>query len=398
MKKFIPLFLGMCFLGLASACGPDAPSQKTGVLQFGQAMNHVGQMNLSEVAKSASYIPLETVEGSFVGQIRELLYDGTHIYIVDNNQSGIKIFDKTGKFVRNINRIGNGPEEYLNGTLALSPANGNIFIFTRAKIMEYDIEGRFISAKEIPSVEGYMIARTEAINEHLFISSLMSMEAGKEYCAVVYDSQMNVQRLVAVPNNTIVESSPQNSSGITVVGIMPTRFFPAYEGATRIFPPDAEHILSIKDEASVDTAFVLDYGRYRLPVGTSIQRAGEGHYLSLMGFLETEKYVFLSTESRGVLGIESGQLKVLHDKTTGQARTLYSAEETRHGFINDLHQGPDFWPWTRGVVGKKTIYTFFDAMALLEQAENHKFATPLQKVVEGLEEDSNPVLMLVELK
>ena len=68
--------------------------------------------NLSEIANDVVYIPLETTPGSIMGRIIDIKIRNNIIYAatVDNK---IFCFDKSGRYLFNLNKPGKGPEEYL---------------------------------------------------------------------------------------------------------------------------------------------------------------------------------------------------------------------------------------------------------------------------------------------
>ena len=58
-------------------------------------------------------IPLETTEESIIGEINKLEIVHDTLYILDEDQNMIFLFDKTGKYITRIDDVGRGPQEYL---------------------------------------------------------------------------------------------------------------------------------------------------------------------------------------------------------------------------------------------------------------------------------------------
>ncbi|MCL2502340.1 MAG: 6-bladed beta-propeller, partial [Bacteroidales bacterium] len=92
------------------------------------------------------YIALETT-GEFLTQGRVMDIGKEHIVVTNRNRDGyIFIYDRTGKGLRKINRMGRGPEEYTHAhTIILDEDNNEIFVHDNAqrKIVVYDLNGTF---------------------------------------------------------------------------------------------------------------------------------------------------------------------------------------------------------------------------------------------------------------
>lgn len=75
------------------------------------------------------YIPLELTDNSLIGSIDKILYRNKHFYIFDKSANmGILIFNENGKFIKVLNRTGEGPGEYIAPIDFDVDAEGNIYI------------------------------------------------------------------------------------------------------------------------------------------------------------------------------------------------------------------------------------------------------------------------------
>ena len=90
------------------------------------------------------YVPLETNDEFVTTAYTQAI--GKEI-ILDRTRSDIFIFDSNGKGLRKINRMGQGPEEYISitGQIALDEDNNEIFVnsFSTKTIFVYDLFGNF---------------------------------------------------------------------------------------------------------------------------------------------------------------------------------------------------------------------------------------------------------------
>jgi hypothetical protein len=94
------------------------------------------------------------------GQIRTFIVDDAgSIYVLDQQSSHIKVFDKTGKYVRTIGRKGQGPGELENPmTLSFNRTKGELAVHQASRRMSYfKTDGTFLrhlSLKEMWALRG----------------------------------------------------------------------------------------------------------------------------------------------------------------------------------------------------------------------------------------------------
>lgn len=69
-------------------------------------------INLSELVDSISYIRLETIRESQMSKVGEIVIKEKHIFCFDYDQKAIFIFAKDGKFLRKLQKFGDGPDQY----------------------------------------------------------------------------------------------------------------------------------------------------------------------------------------------------------------------------------------------------------------------------------------------
>lgn len=100
-----------------------------------------------------AFIPLETTDSSIIGRIQLIKIVGNNIYIADSKTQRVLIFSNQGKFLNSINKIGQGPKEYIRITdMYVDNKDGHISILDgeQHKILEFDNKGSFLNEKKIP--------------------------------------------------------------------------------------------------------------------------------------------------------------------------------------------------------------------------------------------------------
>lgn len=83
---------------------------------------------------------METTDESIMYTIDKLRIDNDEFYILDKKQKVILVFDKSGKYLRKLNKIGRGPDEYLSLN-DFFIFNSHVYVLSHEmqKILKYDM-------------------------------------------------------------------------------------------------------------------------------------------------------------------------------------------------------------------------------------------------------------------
>lgn len=126
---------------------------------------------LSSIFKKVKTIILETTEESLIGRISDMQVYKNYIFILDRHSSHkLYTFDTTGKFVRVIGNIGNGPGEYMYlRSFTIDPKKEEIYLlYLNKRINKYNIEGEFINAI---TMDGGVSNHIQYHNDKLYVDS-----------------------------------------------------------------------------------------------------------------------------------------------------------------------------------------------------------------------------------
>lgn len=93
----------------------------------------------SPAMKDIIYIPLEINDNCLIGNIDKIIYRAEQFYIFDRNSKTVFVFNDKGEFLYNIQKIGNGPGEYIDPTDMDVDELGNVYIADNPtqKIIKY---------------------------------------------------------------------------------------------------------------------------------------------------------------------------------------------------------------------------------------------------------------------
>ncbi len=339
-------------------------------------------IQLSDLADDISYIPLSNEEP--IGQIARIKTSGDLFFIAAYGED-ILVFDKEGKFQHKIGRTGNGPDEYMTGIyFTIDNENRLVYVLDNQRILKYTFRGEFQS--EI-SIAKYGVFYDIAFHDGLiYLFDFISFGYAK-YDWIVLD---NEGELVSTKLNNIPDfPSQEGGSGFifsdnqslfymnlfndTIFSISGTDYQAAYilpENARQITNPNTdEKNFTILDAVKTPDQLII---RYMLDnvFCISVKDKNEQN-LQLAGSLEQMSYV-----------------------------------DEGPGFVNDLDGGCPFVP--KDYFSSFGLYGYRNAYELIEYVNSTKFknATPqypgkkaeLEKLANSLDENDNPVLMLVKLK
>lgn len=129
-------------------------NQNKGLLTVSVDISSASPLPLSEIATDIHPIKLELTDNSLIGRAGRVLYDGHFILVQNNSPRSILLFDNTGKFIRRIGAIGQGPGEYTTLLdIAADFKNKLVYASSYRKLICYDFEGRFIRETAIPAID-----------------------------------------------------------------------------------------------------------------------------------------------------------------------------------------------------------------------------------------------------
>jgi hypothetical protein len=401
------------FLILALILNACTSSEKTDrdlpVINIADNIGKGYLLNISEIAESIEYIPLETTDSSILGIVQEVYYsNGFFVINTLRNTSGIfRIFDKDGKYYNTLNRKGRGPEEYAV-VYCLDVYKNNIIVLDAKKIAEYSFDGkciRIIPLEKEEATLGFSNVKKLDDNHYLLTCGLGSKSQTK-YSALILDSSGKTDLLFNYPQSEIELSKNRpglykSLSGVIIFG---------NNGIGKVISGDNEYIMSHdKEFKNIDTINKINYGKYQLTknnVSTSNKNSKKIRLtyppLESRNFMFLYPYLYALAHKPMKLKSQAGRPYViplscaLYDKRDGTFRLIDQPEDYQKGFVEDIEGGPAFWP--DYISEDEYMISFVNAPEFIERAQNHKVSEKFKKIAEGLKETDNPVLVRVKLK
>ncbi len=162
MKKTI-IPISLCISLFLSACGGEknVPQGEVPVIDIENAIQNPQELLLSDFGEKISYVLLETTDESLVKLLSSSKMIVTDQYIfIGENHSPILCFERTtGKFLRTIGSLGQGPGEYQNPSeMEVDAEAKRIYIrVAPSHYLCYDFEGEFLHTLTLPGERTFMM-------------------------------------------------------------------------------------------------------------------------------------------------------------------------------------------------------------------------------------------------
>lgn len=347
------------------------------------------QVLLSEYVDSIQYIPL-----SFAVPIRNIraidFYDD--LVFIGAGIEGMLIFNTDGSFNKKIGDNGRGPGEYYSvNSFTIDYENRLIYILDAGratKVMVYDFNGDFRYEFSNINLHG-VFQKIAFLDNRLYLFEIF-IAGSATYNWVEIDLHGNV---ISTKKNSI-----PNINTIATIYVNPVY---KYKNGIGYWNQYNDTVFRIEDGKS-SARFFFAKGDFRLPTDNT---SDLDKYFRVITILESDKNAWITEINSPVDNV------IIVDKTGG---LLKSANDNNIktafcGLTNDVDGGLNFVPinylkekGSECLVGKNDAYLLKNRVA----SDEFKNSTPkypkkkkeLEELANSLDENDNPVLMLVKLK
>jgi hypothetical protein len=340
------------------------------------------------------YVPLETTD-SFICQ--DLVLDITESMILVRNypeDGDLFIFDRNGNALKKINRRGQGAEEYNTYRRAvLDEGKAELFVndIRAHRIVAYDLDGNF--KRSFRHKEGASYQEFYNFDpDHLFCCNWA--EDGASF-AIISKQDGSIAKEISIPYEKKVSVDVKfELNGGTYSGTYYTRpdnYYPA-------IPQVDNWILA---DQSADTVYGYQPGRQTRPliVRTPPVQSMPVPRVLLFPGIATDRYHFMD-----VTKLEFDGSKYFDDGYEGFPTTFLMYDQQAGVLFEYIVYNGDYTD-KRPVRMNKSILVKHDEIAacqslqadrLIEDYENGKLRGRLKEIAAGLNDESNPVLVLLK--
>lgn len=383
------------------ACSPntkppsvDQPKAEVKPEQITKTVPHVSipklvseerDIHLSDIAESITYIPLETVDNYLIGEKGVHIKPAGDYIFINEHGKPVGVFDRSGKFIRTIGKIGQGPGEYIFDYM-FWPDNSakSIYVWDAAKgqILEFSFENEHLLDIKPEYRFGYFVP----LGHHHFLSwSFRQHDYNNQFYRIFFhDETGKTYFRVYEPKKEISLQS----------GIMSPILTPTMDGFLYNNWED-DVIYRVQADSIFTPALTWDLAGLQMPFKPSGDferyRREKAKYVTDINAVETPSRWLLQYYHKNHLQLG------IYEKTDGSCYTVSDPDRKAEAVVNDVDGGPSFWPKWDTDQGKSFI-RLINAYEMLECLEHPNISPELKTLIEDLEETSNPVLMMVVLK
>ena len=395
-KKYI---ISVIILFVVAGCEGEkqTDSQSDGFVTVDVTKKYPNKELILQDFMDVEYIPLETNE-EFVTTANTLAISNDVIIFRNSQRAApdIYVFDRTGKGLRRINRHGQGPEEYNNVQgIALDEDNDEIFVnntFSK-KVIAYDLFGNFKrSFKQDKDYSYYLMYNFDRDNLicHDLSSEFQDTGLKKNHFSIVSKqdgSAKEIQISYKEKKSLYLIETDKNGDVIRENKVWNRALIPCRDSW-------------ILTESSSDTIFNYSSNHDITPIivrTPSVQSMNPEVFL-FPGVL-TDRYYFMQTVKKipdPEAENEFPRTDLLYDKQENAIFecVVYNDDFTNKKPMSLVYEVPMFAFGSNDIAIVKRL----EAHEIVEAYERGELKGKLKDIVAKLDEDDNPVMMLVKHK
>ncbi|MDR2036577.1 MAG: 6-bladed beta-propeller [Bacteroidales bacterium] len=421
------VFFGVCIcLSLAGCTGKK--SSPTGdplgeylVIDIASGIGEYQKAYCSDFFSSMELITLETNKKSLIGDEPVVLLHDQLIFIHSITLSSVfppirdlYVFDRSGKFLNQIGKTGNGPGEYRSiDNVFLNRDKPAIYIEDNNHILEYELDGTFIRSFRVPKVDGENLFRCSYAGNNLFVGQV-SYNGKNKYKYCLFDQDGNIVK--GFPSYFFYEKVGKGwsyTSALNPVWVDDHLYLKDYVNDTLYTLTDSE----------LHPAYIFDFGKYSIPIEKLSHDipAGSSNNIVISGMVGTPDYIFYHLyvpeilsrpKSRPIL-MSSGRERstdaivygIYHIKRNANI-FLDTDPYQQKGLINDINGGLSFIP--QYYAGNGVLIDFWKAEDMKEMLTEEYFATQktkdrqahqqLRELLKKMKDEDNGVIVVAKLK
>jgi len=351
---------------------------------------------LSEIANDIIYIPLE--KKFPIGIIYSYEFINNYIYL-SIKDVGVIRFTKSGQYDKKYGKIGRGPREYVY-CLRFSVDRNNESVYVMDHKMDvikvYNSNGLYIRTIQLP-IDKYGCGMNDLkyFNSSLIICQYINMGRG-EYNWIITDTLGNVKKVKKNPYHAF--NGRFGSNG----GIYSFKDYIGYWDSCK------DTIYKISANFNYYAIGRFKTGEQGIPRNSADYDLGvfnknKNKYIRSRLLFETNDFFIYKYSLNNALRL------LLIDKSNGKVKSIV-LRKNRRGIINNIDSGIAFNPdiYFANQKDEEYLVSIIHPFEIISRVASETFKisvpkypekkTELEKLAESLDENDNPILMLVKLK
>lgn len=396
MKQISIFFLAFALLGGLGSCqnnAVDNRSKALPVLDFRQDIPEK-EVTLQHLG-TVQYLRFNAPEDVLLGDHMRLAPSKMdHLFFYSSGDGDVLRFDKKGTFISRFNHKGQGGDEYTDiRQFVADPERGEVFICAFNKVLVYDLEGTYKRTLAIP--DSILVDGMASLNKQtLLFVNMKDAPFVKEGVVTKFNEAFldpNAYPFVLMDKETgeTIENLPLVSEGrfqSFLITMRDNKPFFLLGRQQRLFPTNGVCLMS---EPASDTLYALSDKQVLAPLLTRLPSTKEK---------EGKISCALMAATPRTMLIEALFLKDEGENNLKRRLYIYNVPEDTFvsgKLISSDFEGHDFM---NPVVANNKLYFVLYPNILLEAMKSGKLSGKLLEIASALDEEDNPVLMIVDLE
>ncbi|MGL5228952.1 MAG: 6-bladed beta-propeller [Bacteroidales bacterium] len=359
-------------------------------------------IRLSEIAKSVELIPLEQTDQSNLGLVMKIIPDDDRYYLLDSRgyqERKVVVFDKKGKHLWTLDKRGGAPDEYPEARAISLTNEGELAIATYPdKVYYYDSNAEFIKKEKYETAFREII-----INDKGELFSTVNWIDNTSPFRLFCDAEDSIHYFGKVSEDDYIRCSAFNMGNE----------LHKYKNNLYYSYPFCDTIYNISDN-NLNVEYIIDYDKARVPVEKIFKKNLESHILSNQldnyskcfyknAFQISDNYVYIGSFDR-----QNKSMLTLHCKSTGNTLSshllvddlIFPNNMYRFGYRNIPYavEGDDLFLLIDPAWLMKGYRICKEKQTPAQWSVFVKRYPEIMDICFQLTEESNPVLMKIELK
>lgn len=294
----------------------------------------------------------------------------------------------------------------------------------------YSRDGNFQKEIDIPSIEGKFLSLYKFIpncysfrlSNETFPSILGIKIDSDEVSSILVDSLSNVIAYIPkIPMDTRLvfnrDREKTAPKGVQFLNPLIDNSIPQalhfFKDTIRLYDTYTDTVFSFVDNNKLIPRYVMDYGQYassKIYLNQITFVSGKLITFDHRVYFETDKFLLLEFLLRdyahepfhgkkAYFHVKEREIRDsygYYNKETNKFTFLNHPKKSMPGFRDDIEQGPPFDPFY--LSDDNYMITLCYAHTLIDYASSNEVSEPLKKIIDGLKDDDNPVVILVKLK
>lgn len=400
MKTIISISL---ILLLISCSGKQNEVNELTTIDVVSAFENMQDSHLSMFVDSVVYVQLESSEKSLIN-IQPMIELTEDFIVVRNWVRGepplLLVFErKTGKFLREIGKRGNGPDEYSSVPESFfNQTQKTIYTLdVNDKILTYNLQGEIKNSFKIPEqfqadVEGFpgtlsSVSFYTYLDSNTFVSYVQNYTGNEKKKIILYSMDTIIK---IFPNYLSWERTPSRT--INVV----TPVFYHFDNRLFFMEPFNDTLFEVKNN-EMNPRFVFSLGKYGIPYALQNEYITSGKFINAMSvnyITENKDFLFFTFYK------DRKSFLSYYDKRKKSLNVCKERGSNPSSIIDDIN---GFMPITKFHINERNeLINYFDAISIRKwidaNPDKSRSLTNKYPWLKDFDESGNPVILIAKCK